>query len=342
MGTNENGVYFDFGGFLCRTICRCFILEALLIITIVMALAGMGEVHASACCYADAESAELTVLSPRTNVQFNLKPQGYSVPELFLPLILHTFSKANSPTPTHTPTVVPPTVTPTPTQPVASGIYGKVTDKGQVAASVQLKLRFFDGYSWSTAKTTTTDGDGHYRFFFVGSLGSGQLYSVRYEDDSDDTRVYFWHGPDIASYSDGANVHGGDFDIEDIVLLSPSSGSTQSLPTTFQWLRRGNSGESYRLYLFDPDSDVGWKTDHLGDVSSYILGELPDGAEYGRVYGWYMRVYQGEDSYGESYYSSAVTFVASATQREGSDAGVAWTPMQKLPTDRPVMHELMK
>jgi len=297
---------------------------------------------------ADAEAGTYTQTTQTTHnqqtsmlvSQFNVLPS----PGLFLPLILHTFGEANGPTPTLTPTPTepPPTVTPTPTQPAVSGIYGRVTDNGQAAAGVELLLRFYDGYSWSTAKTTTTDGDGRYRFTHVGALGSGQKYYVRYANDGDNTRVDFWYGPDITSYTNGENVQGGDFDIEDIELLSPSPGATERLPIMFQWRRRGNSGESYRLYIFDPDSDDRWRTNSLGDVDGVTLGELPEGAQYGKEYGWYMRVYQGEDSYGKSYYYSTVTFSASATTQETVGASVTWTPINELRPNHALSHESIK
>ena len=68
---------------------------------------------------------------------------------------------------------------------------------------------------------------------------------------------------------------------------------------------------------------IGWRTNYLGDVDGFTLGGLPEGAQYGKKYGWYMRVYQGEDGYGESYYYSRVTFCRQChNPRRMSDAGV--------------------
>ncbi len=225
-----------------------------------------------------------------------------------------------SPTPaTHTPTpTVPPqtptptptrTPTPTPTPEVPMGINGRVTAGGAPAGGVGLELRWWNGAQWSTRSATTVTADGTYMFLGVPGLQSAEVYYVRYGPNSTDPQyVSVWYGPDITSWSGSGSLSGGDFDIGNVVLSGPQAGATVSLPATFSWQRRGIAGDDYRWLMFDPDSDDGWTTDGLGDVGSFTLHGLPEGAVNGHEYGWYVAVYAAADSYGVSFYHRRVTF----------------------------------
>ena len=146
-------------------------------------------------------------------------------------------------------------------------------------------------------------------------LGGGQTYYVRYGPNSIEPWCLFaWYGPDITSYTAGTSVHGGDFDIANVSLLSPDPGATLSLPITFTWQRRGVATDTYRWVLFDPsDPSTGWITGDLGYVDSFTLSNLPSGAEHGKEYGWYVEVYNGPDSFGASFYYHPITFSATAS-----------------------------
>jgi hypothetical protein len=266
---------------------------------------------------------------------------------VYLPTVLRTYEPGSEPTPTRTPTRTPtatgtatptatrtgtptatrtptatatptrtptatrtPTGTPTPTPTTSPGIFGKMTYDGAGAAGIALTLRHWNGSSWSTAATSDTDDQGNYRFTGAPSLGSGQLYYVRYGfNTSDDRYLFAWYGPDIPSYSAGQGAAGGDFDIANVDMLSPAPGATVSLPATFTWEPRGIASDTYGWGLFDPTSDDAWWTDDIGAVSSFQLTALPDGAVYGHVYGWHVYVFDGPDSYGSSFYYQTVTFV---------------------------------
>ena len=206
-----------------------------------------------------------------------------------------------------------PTATPTEALICSNGIYGVVTYNAAAAPGITLDLRFDDGAAWSTAATTSTNGDGGYCFSGVPSLGAGQVYYVRYGPNADDDRyLSHWFGPDITSYTAASRVAGGDFDIADVELLSPDPGATVTLPETFTWRRRELAGDTYRWRLFVPFGTDAWWSNDLGDVGSFTLNGLPQGAVYGREYGWHVLVFHGPDSYGSSYYAFGVTFSASA------------------------------
>lgn len=174
---------------------------------------------------------------------------------------------------------------------------------------IALELRHWNGTSWSTVATTETGAQGDYRFTNIPSLGTGEVYYVRYGfNTTDDRYLNAWFGPQIATYAAGQDVDGGSFDIANVEMLSPNHGSTVTLPATFTWQRRDIGGDTYGWGLFDLSSDAAWWTNDLGNVDSYQLRSLPEGASYWHDYGWYVYVFSGPDGYGRSYYYRRVTF----------------------------------
>ena len=211
----------------------------------------------------------------------------------------HTRTPTETPTPTLTSS---PTATPTQGPFCPNGIYGRVTYTEAAAPGIELRLRFDDGASWSTAATTSTDGDGRYCFAGAPSLGVGQTYYVRYGPNTSDERyVGDWYCPYLTSYEAGFKVHGGDFDIADVELGTPEDRSTLSLPATFTWERRAVSGSTYGWGFRDPNGTDSWWTGDRGDVTSYTLSGLPSGAIWGWPYDWYAYVFQGPENYGTSF-----------------------------------------
>jgi len=239
----------------------------------------------------------------------------------YLPLLLRSGGTPgwSTPTATRTQTRRPPTPTPT-ASPQAQGIYGRITYHDAAAAGISLALRFYDGSTWSTASTTTTDSDGRYLLTGAPSLSAGQEYYVRYgPNDTTPSYLYVWYGPPIDSYTSGARVSGGDWDIANVSLLSPENNVTLPLPITFSWQRREVATDTYRFRLFDPDSDQAWISNDLGYVGAASMTGLPEGAQYGKGYGWDVRVYNGPASYGLTYYWRGIAFAASgvaALERE--------------------------
>jgi hypothetical protein len=157
--------------------------------------------------------------------------------------------------------------------------------------------------------TTQTDSQGRYSFTGASSLGPGEQFMVLYGwNNTDDRYLRVWYGPDITAYTAGQDLPGGDFDIDNVDMVSPPSGTTTALPATFTWQRRGIDGETYGWGLYDLSGDEEWWTDDLGDVDSYQLASLPDGASYWHDYGWRVYVFSGSDGYGMSHYYRRVTF----------------------------------
>ena len=120
-------------------------------------------------------------------------------------------------------------------------------------------------------------------------------------------------------------------------LQTPPSGATVPLPYTFSWLRRSTPTDTHGWAMFDPADHSFWReTGELGAWSTYDVLALLDGAVYGKQYGWIVQVFNGPDSFGESYYYFSVTFRAPTA---GSAAGVArpagamW-PIPQTPSSR--------
>jgi photosystem II stability/assembly factor-like uncharacterized protein len=194
-----------------------------------------------------------------------------------------------------------------PVEPV--GIHGRVTFNGAPAAGIDLALQRYDGDSASTVSTARTDTTGHYLFAGVPSLSTSDEYYVRYGPNTTDPGYLFvWFGPDIPTYVAGTRLHGGDFDVANVHLLLPPSGTTTALPATFTWQRRMIAGDTYRFEVFEPQGDDAWWTDDLGDVGGFTMTGLPSGGAYGQEYGWDVWVFDGPDSFGSSFYYHAITF----------------------------------
>ena len=234
-----------------------------------------------------------------------------------------TASPTGTPTPTPTRTRTP---TPTVTQPTSQGIYGRITNNGAAAAGIQLRLRFYNGVTWSDAATVVTNATGNYLFTGVPGLAPGQKYYVLYgPNNTNSNYLYSWGATTITSYVAGTNMPGGDFDIANVRLLSPPNGSTLPLPVTLTWQRRGLAGDTYRVILFDLDTGDGWLTIDLGAADAFTMNSLPSGAAFGVQYGWAVRVYRAPDSYGDSYYYRTITFSGSE-QAQAAEPWSAWTP----------------
>jgi len=59
----------------------------------------------------------------------------------------------------------------------------------------------------------------------------------------------------------------------------------------------------------DLDTDAYWYTPDLGNVGSFTAASLWEEAVFGKPYGWVVWVFNGPDSYGQSYYYQTVNFL---------------------------------
>lgn len=251
---------------------------------------------------------------------------------VYLPLVLSSAPAApEAPpaiTPTHTPAPAATATATTTAAPPNDGIHGRVTCKGAAAPGIELQLRFYDGSKTTTAATTATDSEGRYRFRGVAGLAGGQEYWVRFLSPNNPSWVSFWLAPSITAYSSGSTIAGGDFDIAGVDLLSPPPGAVEFLPVTFTWQRRGNPGDTYRVVFMDLDTDDTWYTPDLGNVGSFTAASLWEEAVFGKPYGWLISVFDGPDSYGQSYYYQTVGFLPGAAASAAALQG--WQIGEKL------------
>jgi hypothetical protein len=194
------------------------------------------------------------------------------------------------------------------------GIHGFVTNNGSAAANVFLELRFFNGASWSTRATTTTDSDGMFMFLNSPNLLPNQIYYVLFPNSTDNTsRLAVWGTAVLDSY-DGGDVHIGDFDIANIVLVSPAPGASVTLPRVFSWQKRtATPTDNYEFNLndFSDGNPWFWTDPPLGYVGNFTLNSLPPGFGYNSQYAWFMWVYDDLGGFGVSYWAYGVTFVNS-------------------------------
>ncbi len=204
-------------------------------------------------------------------------------------------------------------------------ITGQVLYSGVPSANTMLDLYFYDRTDWSPIASTTTSRDGRYLFSGIAPLSPGERYYVRYgPNETNPAYLYSWYGPIISTYSVGDSVSGGTFDIADVTLLTPRSGASVKLPFTFTWEPRGVKGDNYRVALLDQASGDYWFTNDLGDVGAFTVNSLPPEIQSGRQYAWYLEVYQGTDSFGESFKLNDIRFVGLNTQQRSPALGGAY------------------
>ena len=197
------------------------------------------------------------------------------------------------------------------------GISGRVYAYGKPAAETKLELRHNDGSTWTVVKSVKTSDAGYYFFDDIDSLGPNEQYYVSFgRNETNPDFVYFWYGPIIDSFKKGDVVFGGSFDIADMPLKSPASGTTATLPVNFRWEKRGLPGDTYRLVVIDLAEDVFWRTFDLGDVDSFTLNGLAPDMVFGKQYAWYIEVYMGPDSFGESYMINDIKFLRPSPQSQ--------------------------
>ena len=164
-------------------------------------------------------------------------------------------------------------------------------------------------------KSVSTNGAGRYLFTSVPTLGADEVYYVYFGTNRTNSNYVFrWICPNIETYVIGQMAHGGDFDIADIKLSSPAAGVTVTLPVSFTWQKRPVASDTYRLALWDPETDDERWTPDLGYVDQFTADSLPEDFVYGKEYGWFALAFNGPDSRGESFYFRKITFAQAGRQ----------------------------
>jgi hypothetical protein len=132
---------------------------------------------------------------------------------------------------------------------------------------------------------------------------------VRYgPNNSDPTRLWGWWSVSLLSYPvGGADVHLEDFDIANIPLVSPASGSTVTLPYTFYWTKRpATPTDSYEWDLYSDQYNA--YTSLLGYVDGVNILSIPSVFPPGVEYYWDVWVYGPGGGAGECFEAWYITF----------------------------------
>lgn len=218
---------------------------------------------------------------------------GISDQRIFLPIILNNSSTQNI-------------------------VKGTVTDKGNPVSGTEVFLRYYDGSSYSAYATATTDSNGSYQFTDSPTLtGDQRMYVSWSNSDNNSNRLSYWSCWSIYSDTTDPDAYQCDFDLKDIVLASPSGGSTISLPYTFYWNTRGIVTDDYELNIADLNNNYDpywWES--FGYTDHYTMNSLPSEFSINKEYNWWMWVY-GPDGYGISYYYNNVTFSNTGNRLNG-------------------------
>ena len=166
-------------------------------------------------------------------------------------------------------------------------IQGVVTDKGVLAANVMLELIQVDVPVTNTTgmviSTTTTNAQGQYAFAGIPTLPPQKAYRVRYaaaNNPSSAAHLSWFLTRVLNTYTAGQDVLLEDFDISDVILISPYKANQISeveLPANFTWTPRGIPSESYEFIVSSRGGQtVYFLSPSLGYVNSYQLAQTPD------------------------------------------------------------------
>ncbi|HQZ21583.1 MAG TPA: S8 family peptidase [Thermoflexales bacterium] len=194
------------------------------------------------------------------------------------------------------------------TPPTGGAITGLIEDAGATASDIQVVLVKRVGPTDTPVLTTTTNSAGRYTFNNMPALGSGESYFVKFTNENDSTRLYYWRTRLLSAFGASDTVDLGTFDVSNVELLYPSDDATITLPETFYWSTRGISGDSYSLHLYNSDGTTYAATNPLGDVSSFEMTSLPTGFVYNTPYAWEVGIVTPDGALGLSFAYYTITF----------------------------------
>jgi hypothetical protein len=198
---------------------------------------------------------------------------------------------------------------------------GQITDRNIPLAGQLVELLFNNSVDdWKTWDVTFTDSQGYY-VFEAPESNEAEKYYVRWENTmngNDPDRLWSWECSEV-DVSSQAAANLCNFDVEDVELLTPASGSTVLLPYTFTWQPRLTAADSYELILQDwVEATPIYYSPMLGYFGSFALNSLPPGFLTDTEYLWFVTVY-GSNGRGYSYAILDVTF-QSGSPADASEA----------------------
>jgi len=267
-----------------------------------------------------------------------------------------TFEGTSEPTPTPTRTPPLPTATPTPTAtpPTGPSISGRVAARGAGVSGLTLQLLRCNPWGCDIETTTSSGGGGNYVFSNVDPLAGGESYRVRYVNGPagangvNSSYLSYWVTGEIAAATAQAGAASIDFDIGDVVLLSPPDGAYNWLPQTFSWAGRGVPGDRYAWTIAWFGSELCY-VDPPTTATSLILdatGADVCGLYADQPYDWYVHITDSpnfDNGLGLSFYARQIGFQGAKGAREhrlpqGAPTGGPVAPRDLLPGLVPEIH----
>lgn len=267
-----------------------------------------------------------------------------------------------TPTPTDTPT---PTVTntppPTPTFVAGGSIGGRLLVDDQpaqiglglgIGPAIYLRRCTVADECENVDRTAVEDEAGRYVFREPAPLAPGTYYQVVWYNEinppvmlGDDIWLGSWYGPRITELKGGEEVQGGDLEVADLKLTTPTHGTGFSgLPILFKWQARPKEVGSYRWGICECCQNLAqrtdaWLTASLGARTEYEMSFYPPNTRVGNEYRycWFVRI-QTQEGYGESFHIRMLWFFLMDFWRPLSQLGLIdladWVGGPPLPPTR--------
>ena len=194
--------------------------------------------------------------------------RGVTLAELPSPPPGATLTPTTPPTATMTPTDTPtPTATntpePTPTLAAGGSISGRLLVNSRpaqiglglgIGPAIYLRRCTVADECENVDRAGVEDAAGRYVFREPAPLAPGTYYQVVWYNEinppvmlGDDIWLGSWYGPRITELQGGDQIAGGDFEVADLKMTSPTHGTGFSgLPILFKWQARPKEVGSYR------------------------------------------------------------------------------------------------
>lgn len=196
-------------------------------------------------------------------------------------------------------------------------ITGQVLFRQQGVADIELLLQRCTNTACTIAATTRSSDDGTYLFSVIG-LMPDEFYRVRFENESsgnsaaNPSYLAYWQSFDIPYPLAGPQIAGGNFDIANIALSSPSAGAfIVEWTTEFTWEGRSSDTDRYVWGYIDALGRE-CRSDILIEPHYLLAGEQPTcNRSYLSPHPWYVYIVDGEwtNGFGHSFESRNVTFI---------------------------------
>jgi hypothetical protein len=206
-------------------------------------------------------------------------------------------------------------------------VTGRLTSNGSPVAGQTVVLRYSYDFNkdHNDFSSAVTRADGTFSLQMPRMNTPADSYYLLWRNTSGNSAwLSGFRGRDVFSTTQN---HHHEINIADIRLVAPADGATVFSPTTFQWVMRATTSDSYSVAVEDEsrtNSIITEPPEGLGYVDrATVGGSLPPWIKANTTYYWFVAV-NTPSGLGVSYYRRAIKF-QNASASPALDSGLRWT-----------------